>query len=141
MDLLKEYVHKESSDVNRLAFIRTDALFANNRSEDVIKYGISAFIQKNANRIDLNSADKEPILRDINPPRLAMRTFDHLNTLFTRLQMFQDNRLNARGNFAITDITDHFYDTSKKTVKGEEVITRSLKNSFKVGTLSTKVNV
>ena len=141
LDLLKEYVHKESSDVNRLAFIRTDALFANNRSEDVIKYGISAFIQKNANRIDLNSADKEPILRDINPPRLALRTFDHLNTLFTRLQMFQDGRLNVRGNFAITDITDHFYDTSKKKVKGEAVITRSLKNSFKVGTPSTKVNV
>ena len=141
LDLLKEYVHKESTDVNRLAFIRTNALYANNRSEDVIKYGISAFIQKHADCIDLNSADKEPILRDINPPRLALRTFEHLNTLFTRLQMFQDGRMERRGNFTITDLTNHFYDTKVTTVKGKETITRTLKNIFKVGTASTKVKV
>ena len=139
LDLIKEYVHTQSADINRLAFVRMDALFASNRSEDISKYGINALIQQNTDRIDLNAADKEPILRDINPPRLALRTFENLDTLFTRLEMFEADVLGKRGNFTVTDITSHFYDTSKKNNKG--LTTTTLKSNFKVGVASTKVTV
>lgn len=140
LDLLKEYVHKNSHDVNRLAFIRTDALFNQGRADDVIKYGISAFIQKHNNRIDLSSADREPILRDISPPRLALRTFDNLNTLYTRLKLFQSGQLYNKKSFAITDITEHFYNINNNSKRSTST-DKTLKSSFKVGVNNTKVKI
>lgn len=141
IDMLKDYIFHKSDDINRLAFIRTDALYANNRSEDVAKYGVNALIKKKPDSNDLTSADREPILRELDPPRLAMRTFENLDTLYTLLQRFEAGELAARAAYHVTDLTNHFYDVSKKAVKAGQSVVKTLKGTFKNGVASTKVKV
>lgn len=135
LDLIKDFVSKKSNDNNKIAFVKLDSLYTKNRADDVVKYGINAFIQKRPDIIDLQSSDKEPILREIYPPRLALRTFENLNTLFTRLNMFMDSSILNKERFCVTDITGIFYEEKTKN----KVVAKTLKSSFKVGAASVKI--
>lgn len=131
IDFIKQYVYDEGSDINRISYLRLNALYSHKRIEDFIKYGDHVLMRKN-NKLDLTFVDKEPILKEIYPPRLALNVFIELDTLYHLLENYRSDKLDKE-KYITTDLTDIFYKNNKNKLQ--------LKPEFKVGLASIKLKI
>ncbi len=121
-------------------YVKLENVFSKNRDKDIAKYGSNSLILDNSNsRNDVVAADEATIVRDIKPYRLSERTFIALADLQDRLQRYIDK--NHYPYTVENDVTDTFYEVTKKIVKNTETITKTLRKEYVVGYRSKKIKV
>lgn len=117
-----------------LMMIRLEQLFRPMTHKEITNYGEVAVVQPQKQRLDLNDLGDEPVSREFNPPRLALRVVLSMDELAVRL----DQYLAGDKAVTVTDLTPILYETvtkSKKVKGGGEEVTHHqvLRPEFVVG--------
>lgn len=136
IEMVRNHQINLSGDLDTLIMIRLDKLYRPDTHRDLKQHGTLAVEQPSNMRLDLHCLDKEPLTRELRPPRLAMRAVEAISDLIGRL----DSHLAQDGSVVSTDLTDIFYDKEIKEKKGEQIVTYKLKPEFGVGASSLKVS-
>mgnify|MGYP003605901669 CR=1 FL=1 len=140
LDIVIDYCRKLSPAVTRFFFARLDAIYSKNRAKDILTYEESSIaVKEDAERLNVVSADSAELVRDLLPFRLSERTFQNLAVLREMLFSFKEGIAIPRS--VVTDITDVFYETTRKIVKNVDTATQELRKKFVVGYRSEKVMV
>jgi ribonuclease HI len=139
VDLVRGYQTKLTGEFDNVVTLRLDHLFKHSVYSYIEKYGINALVRKFSNKIDLFTLDKEPLTRELVPPKLAHRAIDSLTRLKEILMDFKLEENLEKYNQI--DITDYFYN-KKESVKKKETITEVLlKEEIKSGFTSLPINI
>lgn len=128
-----------SGNIDALAMMRLDNLFRPTTHAQVINHGVYAMEQKDPKRHDLYCIDREPLSREIDPPRIAVRAIESLVALEEKLNWY----LTKDPRAAVTDLTSILYETVVKTPKkGEPTSSMVLLDKYNVGfaALATEAN-
>jgi len=138
IELIRNYQSQLSNNSDAIMMIRLDQLYRMDTHREINRYGILAMEQPNKYRLDLSCLDKEPLTRELRPPKLAMRAVESVSDLSMRLKMYQDKC----DQIFVTDITDKMYSVTTKQIKKNETtnIVR-LKPEYNVGFASIKTEV
>lgn len=140
LDTIIEHSRKNAECDTKFFYAKLDNVFTKNRDKDISLFGEGTLIIDNSNkRNDVISGDETFIVRDINPFRLSERTFASLAELQDRLVKHVEGA--DYPTTVVNDITDIFYDTTKKIVKNVETTEIKLKNEYIVGYRSKKLKV
>ena len=116
-DPLVETVRQKMLQISRstdlLAFCLLTKVFEQQCSRDLDRFGVGALYAPHRGRIDLNYADehKDPILKELTPPRIAAAAFEALNELKGVLLDWQNN---PQTLLQLTDITPVIFTTTDK---------------------------
>lgn len=133
-----EMVRKHQSNIcggrDALIMLRLDKLFSPNTHEELCAFGEVAIVQPNQHRLDLNDIKDEPLSREFNPPKLAVRAVLAIGELANLLDMTLANDPRV----TTTDLTPILYEASVKVkkVKGggeEQQVLQKLKADYNVG--------
>lgn len=117
-------------EIDSLAMLRVDNLFRADTHEQIMKYGHGAIEQVNMRRRDLYCMDREPLTREIDPVRIAVRAVESLSDLEEKLSWYQQ----ADARIATTDLTAILYETVVKTAKnGDTTSSSKLMDKYNVG--------
>lgn len=140
-DKMIEYIREQQIDISNNAdaiiMVRLDQLFKQSTYDDIEKYGNLAFRRRNKYRLDIDCLDNEPLTREFNPPKLAIRAVEAISDIADKLDEFKNNN----EKITSTDITEVIYDIeSKTTKKGITTITYKLKPFLNVGFASLPIS-
>lgn len=138
IELIRDHQKFLSGANDAIVILRLDSLFKQTTYEYIENYGRNAVVKRKADRIDLCTLNKEPLTRELKPPKLAMRAIDALSTLKAILLNYKTKQTDT---YILSDITDLFY--QKTTVpKGKTAVTKtSLKNEWGSGVSMATTNV
>lgn len=131
IEMLRRKQCEESNGLDSIIMGRLDKLFAATTRSQLDRFGEVCVYRPNNRRLDMHFLDGEPVTKELNPPRLAMRAIDAVNTLKGLLLAWKDNTPNT---VTATDLTEVFYE---KDAKGSGV----LKAEFIVGFSTLPVQV
>lgn len=106
----------------------------------IYEYGGYGLVQDKRN-LNLNGMDELPVTKEVRAhdlPLRAIEAFNHMEDLLTEFQETESERAAdwttyISKTFTATDITDAFYDTIEKKVKGKPVFLKELKKTLKPG--------
>lgn len=138
LEMVRKHQTSMTGDLDAIIMIRLDQLFSPAVYKDIEEYGHISLVRKDQNSLDLYTLEKQPLTKELKPPRLAMRAIECLSILKSTL----DNYLNKSDpNLCETDITDTFYEEQVKASKKEVITQKVLKSNFVVGFSSLEVPV
>lgn len=140
VETLRNHQIAVAGGTDSIVYARTDQLFQPATYELVNKFGAYAFEQPSYQRLDLNTIERDPITRELSPPKLAMRAVESLSELAIKLNSF----LAGDQEIVVTDLSLILYETTskiKKKGKSQETITEvKLKPEFNVGFAALQVD-
>lgn len=117
-----------------LAFVSLNKVFEPTCARDLVRFGLNALHRPKNRRIDLHYIDKDPVLVEINPPRISKRAIDAVNTLKgVLLEAQAETPSNTWAGLVKTDITREIYDIDEKG-------NYKLRSEFGPGFTTLKVN-
>jgi ribonuclease HI len=133
-DMILELVRSHQSVIAKgtdsIIMARLDHLYRATTHQELSNFGISAIEQANPYRLDLCCLDREPLTRELRPPKLAMRAVESVSELALKLKLYLSGDL----RIVTTDITSVLYEREEKTdKKGVVTITNKLKAEYIVG--------
>lgn len=142
MELVRNFQIKAADSRDAIMMMRLDQIFKPQCHQELMSWGENVFKHPKPYRLDLfGMDDKEPLVRELNPPRLAVRAVESLSQLADLL----DKYVAGDPSVVTTDITPILYETTLKTKKvkggGEETeVIQTLKSEYNVGfaSLSTE---
>ena len=141
LEQLRDYETELADGNETLVMVRMDQLYKESTHKAFNDFGLDSFKKSNQFKLDLFTLDKEPLTRELNPPKIAMRAVDCLNDIATKLVLFKNNSTEVTA----TDITSIIYtvEEKKQKKKGEETILKlvKLKPEFNVGYAAIDINV
>lgn len=135
-DPIIEFIRKEQSRIcghgqyDLLVMGHLASIFKPAVYQDIMNYGLDVLDKIRDNKWDLvHTPTKEPVTRVLIPPKIAMRSVEHLSWLFSTLEEYEEDS----SSLCITDITDQFYDQTITTKKGVQTVLTKLKDEYIVG--------
>lgn len=138
IEKIRTYQTGMVGDIDAMILVRLDKLFNPTVYNDIISFDKAALIRPSPKRLDLNALDQEPITRELNPPRIAMRAMESLSQLKSILDSFREGH---NTELQITDVTGEFYE-KEETVKKKLIIqTLKLKPKFVVGLATVTLDI
>lgn len=139
LELVRTHVVNLADGFDTIAMVRLDKVFAQDTYNDINRFGVYAIEQPKADRLDLYTIlDQEPLVRELRPPKLAMRAIESISDLYKVLTDYIED--NPR--LIITDISDILYERTEKISKKKETTsTMKFRNEFNVGFSTLKVDV
>lgn len=137
LELVRNHQIKISEDIDTIVMVRLDKLYSEETHRDLMDFGTNGLEQVDPYRLDLYALDREPITRELRPPKLAMRAITSLSELIDKLNEYKEKA----SSLIVTDLTDILYETTTKQSKKDEVkeITK-FKAEYSVGFASLLVN-
>lgn len=132
IETLRRKQCEESNGLDNIIMGRLDKLFESTTRSRLDRFGEVCLYRPSHRCLDLHFIDGEPVTKELNPPRLAMRALDSVNKLKGLILSWRED--NVRGTVTATSVTDVFYETD---AKGNRV----LKSEFIVGFSSLSVQV
>jgi ribonuclease HI len=142
VEMLRQAQIKAARGEDAIVMGRLDKLFETSTHNDLMRFGDVCLYRAHRNKMDLHFIEKkttpdgkvidEPVTKELNPPRLAMRAIESVNFLKSLLLTWLGE---GQTTVTQTDVTDTFYATD---AKGK----CTLRSEFIVGfsTLSAQVN-
>jgi len=122
---------------DQIIFARLDSLYRAETHRQLAEYGMLATEQANKYRLDLRCIDKEPLTRQCQPAKLAMRAVDSVSLLAAKLHQY----LRGDANVIVTNLTPILYETTGKVnKKGETLTEMKLKAEYNVGYAALNVD-
>lgn len=142
IECIRNYQVMLADNSDKIMMLRLDQMYKSDIHRDISMFGAKALEQPNKNRLDLFCLNREPLTRELNPPKLAMRAVDCVSDLSNKLRMYKDNS----PLLTATNITDILYEVEEKVKKkkgSEDEVTRTLrlKNQYNVGFASLPITV
>lgn len=131
VEMLRRKQCEASNGLDSIIMGRLDKLFEATTRSRLDRFGEICIYRPKSQVLDMYFADGEPLTKELNPPRLAMRAVEAVNTLKGLLQSWKDK---TPDTVTATDVTDIFY---VQDAKGNTV----LKSEFIVGFSSLPVFV
>jgi hypothetical protein len=137
LELIRDHQIELARDNNTIVMIRLDHLFRPSTHQEINNHGTLALEQINPHRLDLACLDREPLTRELRPPKLAMRAIDAINELAIKLHHY----LEQNPEIVTTDLTPILYDVLTKENKKTDTVTvtMKLKPEYNVGFAAFKV--
>lgn len=115
LETIREHQNKvEPSLFNMVVVGRMDNIFNPRNYRDLMKND-SFYLQRMGVKVDLFTADEQPLTRELRPPRLAFRAIESLSELENVLNDIQDEE--RKKFYTLTDITDILYETDSSKKK------------------------
>lgn len=140
LDTIIDHCKKISGNNDKFFFVKLDAVYSHNRNKDIEHYKEdSLLIDDKQNRLDVISGDETLLVRDLQPFRLAERTFNALADLTEKLTSYISGT--SIPTVVETDITEVFYSSVKRIVKNKESIICELHKKYVVGYRSETVKI
>lgn len=149
-DPILELVRKHQSDLAKgsdsIIMARLDQIYRPGTYQELDKYGTLAIEQTNAYRLDLACLDREPLTRELRPPKLAMRAVESISELAEILIKYREKDQ----SLVVTDITSILYEITETGKKASKVLgnvsstlstSMKLKPEYNVGYAALKVDV
>lgn len=118
---------KFSFDIPSIIVARLDYLLKPSNYVDISQYGIDIFAQSHPLQLDLISIDKQPVSRELRPPRKAQWEMDELTNLYKKLISFKEKDK----SLIVTDITAVIYDSVTEAKTKQTKL--KIKDEFVVG--------
>lgn len=141
IELIRDHQKFLSGSNDAIVILKLDSLFKQTTYDYIENYGRNAVVRRKADRIDLSTLNKEPLTRELKPPKLAMRAIDALSTLKAILMNYKTNQTEK---YQITDITDLFYNptavTKGKVTTVKNVLKSELGSGVAMVTTTIKVD-
>jgi ribonuclease HI len=131
---------------NTLLYTKTDRLNSPLVKKFTAQFGQNCFTPAKKN-MNVDFLDKKPIVFEVKGGELQLRAIDILSHLEEILESILENGiqdgkfLNKAGPYRLYDITDHFYETSTKKSRGQEIEIRQLKKEFGNGVSRTNLTM
>lgn len=103
-----------SNTEDAIIMARLDKLYELQARTDLLRFGEVVLHKTFPNRLDLHYVDSlttEPITRELNPPRIAIRAVEAVNALKGILLDWRDNKSTE---LVSTDLLEHIYEISEK---------------------------
>lgn len=122
VELIRNHQRELSGSNDAIVILKLDSLFKQTTYEYIENYGRNAVVRRKADRIDLSTLNKEPLTRELKPPKLAMRAIEALSTLKAILMNYTSGQTEK---YTLTDITELFY-TPTSTVKGKVITVKNV---------------
>lgn len=138
VEQLRSYVSKlaEAGTTDNIMIGRMEKFFRPETHKLFSKYKEASLLHTNLSRLDLHAIDKEPLVTEMRPAKLAMRAVECLSDLENQLTKY----LNKDADIVTTDLTSVFYDvTTEVDKKKVEKTVFTLKPEYCVGFASLKV--
>lgn len=129
LELVRKYQSEISDGTDSIIMARLDHIYRSDTHQELTTFGNFAMEQANQYRLDLSCLDREPLTRELRPPKLAMRAVESVSDLADKLFKY----LKKDVSITTTDITDIIYETTHKVVKKETINVSKLKPEFNVG--------
>lgn len=129
VDLVRTFQTKLTGSFDNIVILRLDHLFKQHVYTAIEKYGSNAVVRRFDGRIDLTTTDKEPLTKELVPPRLAQRSIDAMAELKNVLNSFKTGTYD-KDKFNIVDVTDVFYENRETEKKKETIVTTHLKETI-----------
>lgn len=129
LELLRKRINVISKDALSIVRARLGAIFRPETYRQLMTYGGISLEQPKSNRLDFFALDREPVVTEYNPPKLAMRMVEEVSFLEKVLDRFLSND----PTLIKTDLTDVLYETEVKVVKKESISELKLKPIYNVG--------
>lgn len=130
--------------LNTVVYAKIDRVKSADVFPYIQKYGVYCLNQDRRN-LNMNFLDGKPLTIEIRPGELPVRAIDVLSHLEEVLAKFEDYYLETQTlgpkseNYAIHDVTEHFYTLSEKRVGKTIVSVSTLNKKFVVGIKKTEV--
>lgn len=135
VETLRNYQSSISAGLDSIVMARMDKLYSPTIYKQVNDFGRASFIRPSIYSLDLNCLDKEPLTRELRPPKLAMRAVQSLIVL----KQILDSYKSKGSNFESIDLTDTIYLQEVVNKKDKQTITTKLKPEYNVGFSCLKV--
>lgn len=114
IESLRERILKEAQTEDALLMCRLETLFKKDNLSLIEKFGNECISQTQPGRLNLSfpsDSKKEPLVRELNPPRIAFRAVEAVNFL---KGLLNDHLTNSSSELQATDITSHIYEIKDK---------------------------
>lgn len=131
LELVRNYSVRKAEGENHIMLARLDYLYRSDVHEMLTNYGDIPMNLFRPNRLDtIIDDEKEPLIKQYNPPLLIQRTVNAISELGEILNDF----LAKPHEMVTTDLTSLIYESIVETSKkGVEKCTNKLQDQFKVG--------
>jgi ribonuclease HI len=135
IELVRNFQIKNANERDTIVMLRLDQVFKAQTHKELTEWGENVLNYPKLFRLDLFGMDPlEPLARELNPPRLAVRAVESLSQLADILDLY----LAGDPSIVSTDLTSILYETTLKTKKikggGEEIeAIQTLKSEYNVG--------
>lgn len=136
IELVRSYQTSFSGEIDSIIMVRLDRLFNPTIYREIEDFGKAAVMRRVPNRIDLYTLDKEPLTRELRPPRIAARAIECLSSLKSLLSLYREG---TSTKLSATDITSVFYEDEIVMKRKEEVRNTVLKPEYIVGYTAKEV--
>lgn len=132
IETVRNVVIEDAGDASSLVMARLDQLYKSNTHKQIVNYGRCAMDRPNKYRLDVETVDKQPLVRQFKPALIAWRVVEVMTFLADQLKKYQE------GNdlITVTDMTAILYETvttPSKKKGGEPKTTVQLKADYDVG--------
>jgi hypothetical protein len=111
IEIVRRHLLNVAPSEDILAFCSLTKVFENSFSRDLLRFGVNALARHSQRRIDLFAMDKDPVVTEINPPRISIRAIEAVNHLKGLLLDWQKN---PNTELVSTDITSSIYEVDDK---------------------------
>ena len=130
LETIRNYQITLAKEDNRIITTRLDHIYRPATHKELSLYGIYAMEQHKPYRLDLRCLDEEPLTRELQPAKIAMRAVESIGELIEKL----DEYLVRDKKIIITDLTHILYEEVVKLCKKNVNSTETkLKPEFNVG--------
>lgn len=129
LDTIRDYQSELAKGVDSIIMTRLDKVYNPAIYKQLENYGTVGLLRLNPYSLDLSCLDKDPLTKELNPPRLAMRAIEALSTLKSLLENFKSND----SGFQKQDITDLLYRKEITVKKNKEIVTNKFKSEYNIG--------
>ena len=137
LELVRNHQIELAGETDSIVMARLDHLYRPNTHREISTHGTLAIEQPSPYRLDLMCMDREPLTRELRPPKLAMRAVEAVEELAAKLGHY----LAGTGDIVKTDLTSILYETTVKAdKKGVSTTTMKLKPEYNVGFAALEVD-
>ncbi|EKD22649.1 MAG: putative RnhA, partial [uncultured bacterium] len=147
LEEIRNYQSEIAGNIDSIIMVRLDHAYRQDTHQEITRYGALAMEQVQPYRLDLFCLDREPLTRELRPPKLAMRAVESVSELALKLEQYILQKTDSNIAFSgvpliTTDITDIIYEKVEKIVKKNTTeVSTKLKPEYNVGYAALQVNV
>ena len=135
LELVRAFSCRQAMGSDSIVFARLDQLYNPTIHREISLFEENALVSAKTTGLNLESLGREPLVTDVDPPRLVTRVVDCVEDMLVTLKKFVDKH----PSIITTDITGILYETAEKPDKKTGEFVMQLKPEYNVGFASMEV--
>lgn len=137
LELLIKHQCDMGDDANEMVICHLSSFYKPRVQKQLMDYGTFSLYRQESHLHNLHSSDKQIVTEAVDPPKKSLEAVMAMNNVYRRLMEYMDNDIDR---YAVTDLTDHLYESTIVQKKKVDVSETKLKASIKPGVASIAVD-